>query len=105
MHSVAHFETDSAHRYLEALCQHFGRKVEVQCFNDQGWVQFAFGRCGMKAEATRLEMTAKAEDADDLDLVVDTVTRHLERYAFRENPRLDWHTSNDADTPIKKQGS
>lgn len=105
MHSIAHLKTRSARRYLEALCQHFGRKAEVQCDKDQGWVQFPFGRCDMKADATQLEMIASAEDADDLVLVVDIVTRHLERYAFRENPRLDWHTSNDAEISIRKQGS
>ncbi len=105
MQSVARFGTDSAHRYLETLCQHFGRKVAVQCGEEQGWVQFPFGRCDMTADSKRLEMTASADDADDLDLVVDVVTRHLERYAFRENPRLDWRASDDAETSISKQGS
>lgn len=102
MHSVAHFETDSAHRYLEVLCQHFGLRAEVQCGVDAGWVRFPFGRCDMTADARRLEMIARADDAETLDLVVDVVTRHLERYAFRENPRLDWRTPSDAETSIPK---
>lgn len=104
MHSVTHFETDSAHRYLEALCRHFGRKVEVGCSPEMGWAQFSFGRCDMTAEANRLEITVTAEDADGLDLVMDVVTRHLERYAFRENPRLDWRASESTETSPQKQG-
>ncbi len=90
MQSSATFKTDGAHRYLEAICRHFDRKAETHCDAGQGWVQFSFGRCDMTADAQRLEMIASAGDAKALDDVMDVVTRHLERYAFRENPRLEW---------------
>ncbi|MEO1313904.1 MAG: DUF2218 domain-containing protein [Pseudomonadota bacterium] len=104
MNKVARFETDSAQRYLETLCQHFGRKVETHCARNTGWVRFPFGRCDMTADVQQLEMVAEAKDATALDQVVDVVTRHLERYAFRENPRLEWHTTSVAEPSPAKQG-
>lgn len=105
MQSVALFKTDSAHRHLDALCRHFGRKVAVQFGADTGWVQFPFGRCDMTADANQLELIATAEDANALDLVTDVVTRHLERYAFREHPRLDWRASNASDPTNPNESS
>lgn len=75
------------------ICQHFGRRVEVDCDASTGWVQFPFGRCELAADDTQLEMIASAKDQPRLEQVVDTVTSHLERFAFRENPKLDWQTN------------
>ncbi|MEM9434160.1 MAG: DUF2218 domain-containing protein [Pseudomonadota bacterium] len=91
MQSLATFTTIDAQHYLETLCRHFSRKIETHCGAGRGWVEFPFGRCEMTADPTHLELLACAEDAIKLAEVVDVVTRHLERYAFRENPRLEWH--------------
>lgn len=88
----ATFETERPSRYLETLCHHFGKKVQAECDANTGWVQFPFGRCDMAAEQHRLTLRASAEDRAQLDEVVRMVTSHLERFAFRENPTLDWHT-------------
>lgn len=95
MTSLTRFETDNAARYLTKLCQHFGRKVEVQETGKAGWIQFPFGRCEMTVKPHHLELRATAPDADGLALVAQVVTSHLERYAFRENPMLDWQTTPD----------
>lgn len=92
MTSLTRFKTLNAARYLAKLCEHFGRKVEVHAGADAGWVKFPFGHCEMKADARCLEFRATAPDAEGLAMVVHVVTRHLERYAFRENPSLDWQT-------------
>ncbi|MEO0386175.1 MAG: DUF2218 domain-containing protein [Pseudomonadota bacterium] len=92
MQSSAQFETTQARRFLEALCMHFGEKVEARCSASKGWVRFPFGRCDMRARSDRLEMVASAENADALDQIEQIVTSHLERYAFRENPRLNWQS-------------
>ncbi|MEM6304206.1 MAG: DUF2218 domain-containing protein [Pseudomonadota bacterium] len=86
----ATFRTDAGQRHLDSLCRHFGRKVETGMTTGSGWVQFPFGRCEMAADATRLRFSALAPDAAGLDEVITVMTRHLERYAFREDPRLDW---------------
>ena len=92
MNTFASFETVSAGRYLTTLCAHFGRKVATECDNHKGLVQFSFGRCEMMANDHKLELLASAEDQKRLDQVVQIVTSHLERLAFRENPNLDWQT-------------
>ena len=96
MNTSSTFKTDRASRYLTALCHHFGRKVEAECKPEQGWVQFPFGRCEMKADEGQLALTASAENQKNLDQVVQIITSHLERFAFRENPSLDWGTPNPA---------
>lgn len=84
---------------------HFGRKVEVNYTSQVGKVSFAFGRCAMKANRHQLRLTASAESEGELDLVVDVVTRHLERYAFRENPCLEWQSSRTPEPVPSNQGS
>lgn len=92
MNIFASFKTDGAGRYLVTLCTHFDRKVEAECDINKGWVQFPFGRCEMTADDKKLEFFVSAEDQRRLDQVVQIVTSHLERFAFRENPNLDWQT-------------
>ena len=92
MKTFATFETDGAGRYLKSLCQHFGRKVDAECTATAGWVQFPFGRCDMTADSSKLALTVSAEDEPCLNQVVQIVTSHLERFAFRENPALAWQS-------------
>jgi len=75
---------------MAALCQHFAQKVKTTFSASAAHVSFPFGACEFEADDTHLKLTAKAGSADQLDQVVDIVTRHLERFAFRENPDLDW---------------
>lgn len=90
MNKIATFKSDRAGRYMTALCHHFGRKVDTNCEETSGWVQFPFGRCDMVVEDQELMLTAQAEDEDRLEQVVRIVTSHLDRFAFRENPELTW---------------
>lgn len=92
MKSLASFKTERACKYLKALCVHFGRKVDAQYENETGWVQFPFGRCEFKADGGTLEFCASADDRRQLDKVTNIITSHFERFAFRENPKLDWRT-------------
>ena len=84
------FETLYAARYLDKLREHFSRRVAVHAALNRCWVQFPFGRCDMCAYAHHLNLRARATDAEALAQVVHVMTSHLERYAFRENPVLDW---------------
>ncbi|MEL6573971.1 MAG: DUF2218 domain-containing protein [Pseudomonadota bacterium] len=90
MHATATFQTQHATRHLAALCQHFATKVAVTFTASAGHVAFPFGHCELTADDRCLMLNASAGDADQLHLVIDVVTRHLERFAFRENPDLDW---------------
>lgn len=90
MDKVATFKSERANRYMAALCHHFGRKVDAGCDTANGWVQFPFGRCEMSLENDELTFHAHAEDPDRLDQVVQIVSNHLDRFAFRETPELRW---------------
>jgi len=90
MKSAALLETELASRHLKALCHHFGRKVETDCDDASGWVQFPFGRCDLSANETHLTLQASADEQEQLDQVLQIMTSHLERFAFRENPELIW---------------
>ena len=100
MHSEAVLETDRAARYLSTLCHHFGRKVEAGCDGATGWVQFPFGRCVLTAQARRLTLVASAEDRARLAKVEEIITSHLDRFAFRENPQLDWRVVPERTAPV-----
>ena len=90
MEAHAHFETSNPSRYLEMLCRHFGRKVDVQNDATKGWIQFPFGRCDLNADHRYLKLHASAESQARLDEVVQVMSNHLERFAFRESPVLVW---------------
>lgn len=84
------FHTENAFRYLGTLCKHFGHKVPVQLDADRGRIEFPFGQCDLRADETGLSLTAIAADKPGLDKTVQVMTGHLERFAFRDNPQLDW---------------
>lgn len=90
VHAKTTFRTEHATRHLAALCQHFSKKVTATFSGATGHVAFPFGACELTADETHLMLKASASEADQLDMVIDVVTRHLERFAFRENPILDW---------------
>lgn len=90
LQATATFRTQHATRHLVALCQHFSKKLRVTFTASTGHVAFPFGDCDLTANDAQLMLTVSAGDVDQLDLVMDVVTRHFERFAFRENPDLDW---------------
>lgn len=93
MQQQAIFETAHAGRYLGTLCKHFGHKVPTGQRDGRGWIELPFGRCDLAASDTDLRLTVSAEGASELSKVQQIITSHLERFAFRENPELDWHGS------------
>lgn len=93
------FRTQRASQYLASLCKHFGHKVPVRHDAGCGQIEFPFGRCDLKANETELRLTAFADTRADLDKTVQVITSHLDRFAFRENPSLDWSEPQAARAP------
>ena len=89
----ATFQTDCAHRYLLALCRHFGRSLDAKHGANSGWVNFPNGRSEFRADAGALSLAVTADARADLYQLTDIVTSHLERFAFREAPELRWQAS------------
>lgn len=90
MISKATFESDKASRYLQQLCKHFGRKVEVAFDERQGRVALPMGNCELEAADGSLVMRLSADNAQDIACLEQVVGNHLERFAFREEPKLTW---------------
>ena len=81
--------TENASRYLQQLCKHFSRKVEVEFNAEAGTVSLPFGTCQLSADAEQLVLKGTSEDAN-LPRLESLLGDHLARFAFRENPTIDW---------------
>lgn len=92
MNAQTIFTTERADQYLASLCKHFGHKVPVHLEAHAGRIELPFGACALAADAAGLTLTAQADSQTDLDRTIGVITSHLERFAFRENPRLAWTT-------------
>lgn len=90
MNATATFQTTNADRHLTALITHFSKRVAAHQTGRVGHIALPFGHCNLAANDAQLSMIATAADTLNLDHVIEVMTRHLERFAFRENPCLDW---------------
>ncbi len=90
--SNAKFTTERASGYLQQLCKHFAHKIEVQFDPEAGLIKFPFGQCNLNANKGVLDLTVTAETQSDLTKACRVIGSHLERFAFRENPKIDWQT-------------
>jgi uncharacterized protein len=83
--------TSAPGRYLQQqLCKHFGRKRPVTHDERSGRIAFPMGDCRLEAGEGVLRLTVAAPDAASLAQLQDVVARHLVRFAFREDIRIDW---------------
>lgn len=96
--STAKFTTERASGFLQQLCKHFGHKVEVRVDPKSGLISLPFGQCALTADQGVLDLTVSAESQSDLTKSCRVIGSHLERFAFRENPKLDWHPAIPAQT-------
>ncbi|NND40843.1 MAG: DUF2218 domain-containing protein [Silicimonas sp.] len=90
MNARTTFKTNNAERYLGTLCKHFGHKVSVQMDGDRGQIELPFGQCDLAASDDALQIEVSAETKGDLDKTARVIASHLERFAFRENPQIEW---------------
>ena len=81
--------TKNASRYLQQLCKHFAHKVNVEFTPDTGTVSLPFGTCHLSADAEQLVLKGTSETSN-LPRLESFLGDHLSRFAFRENPTIDW---------------
>lgn len=91
--STAEVATASASRYLQQLCKHFAHKIPAGFTPTQGSLTFPLGQVALAADAERLSITVSADDAERLGELCEVVARHLVRFAFREEPAIDWRAA------------
>lgn len=90
--SVAEVATPQPGRYLTQLCKHFQHKRAVTFDERTGRIVFDAGECRLEAGDGVLKIMAAAPDDARLAQVQDVVARHLLRFAFREEMKVDWQT-------------
>jgi len=89
--SEAHVVTALAQRYMTQLCKHFEHRLAVNYDAAAGQIAFPTGLCRLAVGANVLVLHAEAADAGSLDQLESVVARHLERFAFRDQPAIVWH--------------
>ena len=88
--SEARVATPRSARYLGQLCKHFAHRIPVSYSATEGRVEFPTGICEMEALGDVLILRATATDEPSLGQVEEVVARHLERFAFRDQPEISW---------------
>lgn len=103
--AIATVPTASASRYLQQICKHWSHTHEVTFTPDHGTVRFpAEGRAGTFPDNALVTFDARLEELlvridasapEQRDAMKGVVSRHLDRFAFREAPlRFDWRDDN-----------
>ncbi len=83
-------KTAKASGYLQQLCKHFGHKTDVEFTPETGRITFEFGRADLQVGPGGLNMTAQAQNDNDLARLKRVLVSHLERFAFRETLIIEW---------------
>lgn len=91
--STAAVATPNAGRYLQQLCKHFQHKLPVTHDERSGHIAFPIGDCRLTAAGDILTLALAAPDDAQLQQLQDVVARHLLRFAFREELRVDWRAA------------
>ena len=89
--SEARVATARAQRYMIQLCKHFEHRLPARYGLAEGSIEFAQGVCRLSVpERELLVLRAEAMDEAALAQLEHAVTRHLERFAFRDQPEIAW---------------
>ena len=79
-----------AQRYMTQLCKHFEHRLPARYSASEGSIEFPAGTCRMEVRPELLTLRAEAKDAASLGQLENVVARHLERFAFRDKPKIAW---------------
>ncbi len=88
--ATAFVVTSRPERYIKQLVSHFGNKVKSELTDEGGRLEFDFGICDLKAAPTGIELIGTAEDAAQLETLVDVVARHLVRFGTTDQLTVSW---------------
>ena len=98
--------TTSASRYLQQLAKHWSHKMPVSFDADAGTIDFPNGtRLAMRAAPEALHCILTVPDGEDAEQMLGVVTRHLDRFAFREAPLTFEREGGEGEEPGPPDGS
>ncbi|MDO6586128.1 DUF2218 domain-containing protein [Salipiger sp. 1_MG-2023] len=89
MNATALVRTDKAERYLGTLCKHFTHKVSVSFEQGAKEIALPLGTYTLTVQDGGLMLTATAADQASLERVAEVITSYFERFALRENAKLN----------------
>ncbi len=101
INSDVHVPTAHASRYLQQLCKHWSHNLTISFDETRGTVTFPRNARGadwpgdatlvMQARDDGLDCHLEASAPGQLEALKGAVSRHLDRFAFREAPLpFDW---------------
>ena len=101
VHSTAQVSTTSGSKYLQQLCKHWAHNLAVEFTAERGTVIFPKNARGadwpgdglvtMITHSETLECRIDASSPEHLEGLKGALSRHLDRFAFREAPlAFEW---------------
>jgi hypothetical protein len=82
--------TDKPIAYMRQLCKHFGHKVDASFGEDNGYIQFEFGRCELHASDGALRLEVSAAGRENHERMERVIGSHLERFGRRDELSVAW---------------
>jgi len=90
MKSTAKAQTEKASRYMKALVNHFGRKANAAYEDNNGHIEFDFGRCDIEVSDQMMSFTLNSPGSEELERLKMVVEKHLVRFSQNDIDGLEW---------------
>jgi hypothetical protein len=87
--ATAQVPTAHASRYLQQLCKHWSHKFPVDFTPQHGRIDLPVAVCTLDAGDAALTLHLEAP-ADQIERLEGVVAEHLQRFAFKEDLRIEW---------------
>lgn len=94
MKKKATVSTKKGARYMKALVNHFGRKIDATYEGNHGQISFGFGRCEIEAQSDAMIFVAESDTQPNLDQLQGIISSHLKRFTQDEVETLNWSAAN-----------
>lgn len=88
-HTKIHTKEGSA--YIRKLCRHFVHKIPASYTESDGRAELPGCVCLMHADTDTLVFTITGGSAEEVMKGEDIITRHLLKFAFREQLEVFWN--------------
>lgn len=89
----ADVELSDPRLYMIRLCKHFAHKLDVDVGENSATISSPFGFCTLTAGDTKLSIVASEVAPDQCSDVEHFIADHLKRFAYREEPEINWSRS------------
>ncbi|NKB54385.1 MAG: DUF2218 domain-containing protein [Rhizobiaceae bacterium] len=93
--STARVSIKPAQKYLKQLAKHFAHKVDVEQSDNDAVVKLSYGYFELRTDGEDVLVMQTFTDTDEYRKRLEHVAAsHLERFAFRDPPMIEWSDDN-----------